>query len=99
MIGCASWTNHSGCSVENGLARGGTRGGETRWQALQSSTARDTDGMEQGGRHGLIREQLWGNTAEQLELDDCLDMGGGRWEIKAPLTEGGKAGGRADLSE
>ena len=36
---------------------------------------RDTDGMGQGGRSALIREQLASNTVQQIELGDCLDGG------------------------
>lgn len=34
-IRCTSWTDCSGCSVKNGLARARTGGRETRWEALR----------------------------------------------------------------
>ena len=68
LIGCAAWTDGSGCSMENGLARGRARGQKTRSGGFAVIWGRDTDGMGQGGRRGLIREQLGSNMVEQLEL-------------------------------
>ena len=75
LIGRASWTDGSDCSVENGLARGRARGQKTRWGGFAVIWGRDTDGMGQGGRSALIREQLASNTVQQIELGDCLDGG------------------------
>ena len=75
LIGRASWTDGSDCSVENGLARGRARGQKTRWGGFAVIWGRDTDGMGQGGRRALIREQLASNTVQQIELGDCLDGG------------------------
>lgn len=52
---------------------------------------RDTDGMEQSGRSGLIREQFGNNMVELLELVVAWIWSGGKWEIKALLAEGGNA--------
>ena len=75
LIGRASWTDGSDCNVENGLARGRARGQKTRWGGFAVIWGRDTDGMGQGGRSALIREQLASNTVQQIELGDCLDGG------------------------
>lgn len=75
LIGRASWTDGSDCSVENGLARGRARGQKTRWGGFAVIWGRDTDGMGQGGRSALIREHLASNTVQQIELGDCLDGG------------------------